>query len=79
MKVLVAVLGIILLVAPVAAEAAVRTSARTKATSKIDYNCSDFSTHQQAQDFFINSGGPSRDPYRLDGDKDGIACENLYK
>lgn len=42
-----------------------------------DRDCSDFSTHQQAQDFFLAAGGPARDPHRLDGDHDGIACETL--
>jgi micrococcal nuclease len=42
-----------------------------------DRNCSAFATHQEAQCFFIAAGGPERDPHRLDGDGDGIACESL--
>ena len=42
-----------------------------------DYDCADFSTHKQAQRFFKRHGGPQRDPYRLDGDNDGSACEDL--
>jgi micrococcal nuclease len=42
-----------------------------------DRDCSDFATHAEAQEFFIAAGGPQRDPHRLDGDHDGIACENL--
>jgi len=42
-----------------------------------EYNCSDFETQEQAQKFFKNAGGPSRDVNRLDGDNDGIACESL--
>lgn len=42
-----------------------------------DRDCSDFSTQKQAQEFFIKHGGPHRDPHRLDGDGDGIACETL--
>lgn len=41
-----------------------------------DCDCVDFSTQREAQTFFIAAGGPERDPHRLDGDKDGIACEN---
>jgi hypothetical protein len=39
------------------------------------YDCEDFSTRAEAQEFFEAHGGPERDPYYLDGDGDGIACE----
>lgn len=70
---------VLLVLTPAVADAAVRKAARTSArtTAKVDYNCSDFATQQQAQEFFVKNGGPSHDPYRLDGDKDGIACEDL--
>lgn len=43
-----------------------------------DVNCSDFDTHAHAQSFFVGTGGSkSYDPYRLDADHDGIACETL--
>ena len=42
-----------------------------------DRNCSDFDTWQEAQDFFLNAGGPDSDPHGLDGNDDGIACESL--
>lgn len=42
-----------------------------------DRNCGDFATHAEAQAFFLAAGGPMRDPHRLDGDGDGIACEHL--
>jgi competence protein ComEC len=42
-----------------------------------DRDCSDFSTQAEAQAFFLANGGPDRDPHRLDGDNDGIACERL--
>ena len=42
-----------------------------------DCDCADFSTQQEAQACFIAAGGPERDPHRLDGDNDGIACEHL--
>ena len=42
-----------------------------------DRDCSDFATHAEAQRFFIAAGGPAKDPHRLDGDHDGIACESL--
>lgn len=44
-----------------------------------EYNCDDFSTQAEAQEFFINAGGPSEDVNQLDGDNDGEACEHLPK
>lgn len=40
----------------------------------IEYNCKDFMNQKAAQDIFNNN---VKDVYRLDGDHDGIACENL--
>jgi micrococcal nuclease len=59
-----------------------QTSATAPQTSSCDcsgnlYNCSDFSTHNQAQACFEACGGVSNDVHRLDGDNDGIACESL--
>lgn len=48
-----------------------------KATN--DYNCADFKTQPEAQAFFIKAGGPSNDTNRLDGDKNGVACQALPK
>lgn len=42
-----------------------------------DYNCEDFSTQTEAQRFFEKVGGVGNDVNRLDGDKDGEACESL--
>jgi len=42
-----------------------------------EYNCDDFSTQPQAQAFFEKVGGVGNDVNRLDGDKDGVACEAL--
>jgi hypothetical protein len=43
-----------------------------------DVNCKDFDTHAHAQSFFKGTGGSaSNDPYGLDGDHDGTACETL--
>lgn len=47
------------------------------APSLPDRDCGDFATQQEAQAFFLAAGGPARDPHRLDGDNDGIACEKL--
>jgi len=41
------------------------------------YNCSDFSTHAEAQSTYEYCGGVSNDIHRLDADKDGLACESL--
>jgi len=51
-------------------------SASQSAGAFRDWDCSDFNTHKQAQRFF-KKHHPNRDPYRLDGDNDGIACEDL--
>ena len=42
-----------------------------------DRDCSDFATRAEAQAFYEVAGGPDRDLYRLDPDKDGVACESL--
>jgi len=44
-----------------------------------DKDCSDFPTWRAAQKFYKRHGGPRRDPHRLDGDDDGIACEALRR
>lgn len=54
---------------------AIGSSVPTAQASR-DYDCADFATHRQAQRFFRRHN-PRRDPYRLDGDNDGIACEDL--
>jgi hypothetical protein len=40
-------------------------------------DCSDFATQQAAQAFFEQNGGPTNDPFNLDVDNDGKACEGL--
>jgi hypothetical protein len=44
-----------------------------------EYNCADFSAQPDAQRFFDKAGGVGHDTNRLDGDKDGVACEDLPK
>lgn len=44
-----------------------------------EYNCDDFGTQPEAQTFFVNAGGVKGDTNRLDGNKDGDACESLPK
>ena len=44
-----------------------------------EYNCDDFATQTEAQSFFDRAGGVSEDTNRLDGNKDGEACESLPK
>lgn len=41
-----------------------------------DMDCSDFDTHDEAQEFF-EENDPDYDPHRLDRDGDGVACETL--
>lgn len=42
-----------------------------------DWNCADFDTQAEAQHFYEEHGGPGSDPFRLDRDRDGEACESL--
>lgn len=42
------------------------------AAHAVDYDCSDFSTQAQAQKYLL-----AGDPYRLDADHDGRACDSL--
>ena len=41
------------------------------------YDCEHFATRSEAQAMFLKCGGISNDIHYLDGDNDGIACENL--
>jgi len=47
------------------------------ACSSNTYNCSDFKSHAEAQRVYESCGGVSNDTHRLDGNKDGQACESL--
>jgi len=42
-----------------------------------DRDCGDFITQFEAQKFYEAAGSPGKDPHRLDGNEDGIACESL--
>ena len=42
-----------------------------------DRDCGDFPRWRDAQDFYAAAGGSLSDPHRLDGDRDGVACESL--
>lgn len=53
------------------------TDGTGKATD--EYNCDDFTTQPEAQTFFDKAGGVSKDTNRLDGNKDGVACQDLPK
>ncbi len=55
------------------------TTDATQGKKADDYNCDDFSTRPEAQTFFEKVGGTKNDLNRLDGDKDGEACESLPK
>lgn len=41
---------------------------------QVEYNCSDFRAWDEAMAVFRSQPG---DPYRLDGDGDGMPCEDL--
>ena len=49
------------------------------ATPGPDVDCveDDFDTQEEAQEFFEEAGGPENDPYELDENSNGIACETL--
>ena len=51
------------------------TTRTNLSTGEADKDCSNFSTHAEAQTFF-ESQGPG-DPHGLDRDGDGLACETL--
>lgn len=55
------------------------TTDSAKGKEADEYNCDDFTTNPEAQSFFEKVGGTSNDLNRLDGDKDGEACESLPK
>lgn len=43
----------------------------------IDYDCSNFTSQETAQAYFIREGGSSKKNVdNLDGDRDGVACES---
>ena len=45
-----------------------------------DYNCDDFDSQEQSQRFFDKvKKETGKDPNRLDGNKDGVACQHLQK
>jgi hypothetical protein len=44
--------------------------------SAADKDCANFRNQRAAQLFFLRHGGPKSDPDRLDGDNDGVACED---
>ena len=45
--------------------------------AKDEYNCDDFATQEEAQAKMDQCIADGRDVNRLDGDKDGVACEAL--
>jgi excalibur calcium-binding domain-containing protein len=63
-KATVTIVGALILMAPISA----------KAYGANIYNCSDFSTQEEAQSVYDSD---TSDPNYLDGDSDGVACESL--
>lgn len=61
-----------LLLSAVLAVTAVALLAPASASAGTDYDCSDFANQAEAQDYLLPG-----DPYGLDGDDDGVACEDL--
>jgi len=52
--------------------AAIAFLAPSSAMAGTDYDCADFANQAEAQEYLLPG-----DPYRLDGDNDGVACEDL--
>lgn len=50
----------------------VALSAIPSSAAARDYDCADFSTQAEAEEYLLPG-----DPYNLDGDNDGVACEDL--
>ncbi|HET7443859.1 MAG TPA: excalibur calcium-binding domain-containing protein [Solirubrobacterales bacterium] len=67
MKKVCAVLTLALLLTALAAIAASPSTAAAR-----DYDCADFANQAEAEEYLLPG-----DPYRLDADHDGIACEDL--
>lgn len=44
-----------------------------------DFDCTDFDTRADAQAFYEDAGGPLYDPFNLDDDGDGVACEDWMR
>ncbi|MGB4966262.1 MAG: excalibur calcium-binding domain-containing protein, partial [Microgenomates group bacterium] len=55
------------------------TTDSSKGKAADEYNCDDFETNPEAQAFYLKVGGTKHDVNRLDGNKDGQACESLPK
>lgn len=55
------------------------TTDSSKGKAADEYNCDDFETNPEAQAFYMKVGGTKNDVNRLDGNKDGQACESLPK
>lgn len=53
------------------------TTDSSKGKAADEYNCADFDTRPEAQSFYLKVGGSKNDVNRLDGNKDGEACESL--
>ncbi len=53
------------------------TTDSSKGKAADEYNCADFETRPEAQSFYLKVGGSKNDVNRLDGNKDGQACESL--
>ncbi len=46
------------------------------APASVDRDCPSFASQRAAQIYFLRHGGPSRDPQDLDGNDNGVACED---
>jgi hypothetical protein len=48
----------------------------TSSPTLIDRNCTDFPSPEDAQEFYIEAGGPDQDLHGLDPDQNGNACDD---
>jgi hypothetical protein len=65
-------LGILFGLGAAAALCLIAVAAPTASAHRRDYDCSDFATQAEAEEYLLPG-----DPYDLDADGDGIACEDL--
>ena len=65
-------LSVVAAVAALGFPAAPAGAAQRASVSAVDYDCADFANQAEAEEYLLPG-----DPYRLDADNDGIACEDL--
>ena len=71
--------GVALTVAVVCAGSMLLSSGAEARQAGDDFDCTDFDSRADAQAFYEETGGPLYDPFNLDDDDDGVACEEWMR